>query len=183
MEFGNVTLVGMDKDDLQAMYKYYYRPNPTDGLTEVWMLPEDVVLNTRRAWTPSTTTIDGYSSTLGAPTGPHIAPANSATCLQERPGDCAPRSTQVLTPWFFRLDFGATKRFVIKGRMNFEVRFDLLNLFDNINFNAVVPSNTTTDSNYWGAAANFKVLSAYTDPNNTYDPGGRIGQLMFRFNW
>jgi hypothetical protein len=27
------------------------------------------------------------------------------------------------------------------------------------------------------------VTSAYTDASNTYDPGGRIGQLMFRFNW
>ena len=24
---------------------------------------------------------------------------------------------------------------------------------------------------------------AYRDPSNTYDPGGRIGQLMFRINW
>jgi hypothetical protein len=184
VDFGNVTLVGMDKAELKAMYKPYYRPNPTTGLTEVWMMPEDVVLNTRRAWSTSPTTIDGYSTTLGgAPTGQYIAPANSATCLQERPGDCAPRNTQILAPWFFRLDFGATKRFAIKGRMNFEVRFDLLNLFANINFDAGVPSFTTTDVNYWAAAANFKVTTAYTDPSNTYDPGGRVGQLMFRFNW
>jgi len=182
-DFGNVLLVGMTEKDLQDMYKYYYRPNPTTGLTEVWMMPEDVVLNTQRAWSTSTTTLNGYSATLGAPTGRYIAPPNSASCLQERPGDCAPRSIQILAPWFFRLDFGMTKRFAIKGRMNFEVRFDMLNLFDNINFNPVVPSLTTTSSAYWGAANNFRVTSAYTDASNTYDPGGRIGQLMFRFNW
>ncbi len=59
--------------------------------------------------------------------------------------------------------------------MNFEVRFDLLNLFDNINFNPV--------ANPGSGATIFKVTSAYTDASNTYDPGGRIGQLMFRFNW
>jgi hypothetical protein len=158
------------------MYKYYQRPNATTGLTEIWMLPEDVILNTRRAFTTSSTTVDGYGTTLGgAPTGKYFAPANSATCIQERPGDCAPRSLQLLAPWFFRLDFGMTKRFAIYNRMNFEIRFDLLNLLDNINFNPV--------SNPGSGATIFKVTSAYTDASNTYDPGGRIGQLMFRFNW
>jgi hypothetical protein len=147
------------------------------------MMPEDVVLNTQRAWSTSTTTLNGYSATLGAPTGRYVAPPNSSACLQERPGDCAPRSIQFLAPWFFRLDFGMTKRFTIKGRTNFEIRFDMLNLLDNINFNPVVPSLTTTSSAYFGAANNFRVTSAYTDASNTYDPGGRIGQLMIRFNW
>jgi hypothetical protein len=182
-DFGNVRLVGMSEEEFQSLYKYYYRPNPTTGLTEVWMMPEDVVLNTQRAWSTSTTTLNGYSATLGAPTGRYIAPPNSSACLQERPGDCAPRSLQFLAPWFFRLDFGMTKRFTIKGRTNVEIRFDMLNLLDNINFNPVVPSLTTTSSAYFGAANNFRVTSAYTDASNTYDPGGRIGQLMIRFNW
>ena len=29
----------------------------------------------------------------------------------------------------------------------------------------------------------FRTTAAYQDPSNTYDPGGRIGQLMIRFNW
>jgi hypothetical protein len=174
-DFGNVRLIGMTQSDLQDMYKYYYRPNATTGLTEVWMLPEDVVLNTRRAYTTSTTTLDGYSTTLGVPTGRYIAPANSAACLQEIPGDCAPRSTQVLAPWSFRLDIGTTKRFAIHNRMNFEIRFDLLNVLDNINFSPV--------STPGSGATIFRTQSAYTDASNTYDPGGRIGQLMFRFNW
>ncbi len=174
-DFGNVKLVGMTKSELQAMYKYYYRPNPTTGLTEVWMLPEDVILNTRRAYSSSTTAVSGYSSSLGVPEGKYIAPANSDGCVQERPGDCAPRSVQILAPWFFRLDFGVTKRVKLHGRMNFEVRFDMLNLFDNINFNPVSTPGSGTSI--------FKVTSAYTDASNTYDPGGRIGQLMFRFNW
>jgi len=175
-DFGNVRLIGMTEKELSKMYKYYERPNATTGLTEIWMLPEDVILNTRRAFTTSSTTVDGYGTTLGgAPTGKYFAPANSATCIQERPGDCAPRSLQLLAPWFFRLDFGMTKRFTIHNRMNFEVRFDLLNLLDNVNFNPV--------ANPGSGATIFKVTSAYTDASNTYDPGGRIGQLMFRFNW
>ena len=68
-----------------------------------------------------------------------------------------------------------TKQFPIKGRSNFEVRFDVLNVFDNINFNPVANPGT--------GATIFQMTSAYTDPSNTYDPGGRLGQIMFRINW
>ena len=139
------------------------------------MLPDDVILNTRRAFSTINTTLDGYSTSLGAPTGRYIAPANSADCVQVRAGDCAPRSLMVLAPWFKRFDVGATKRFEIHGSTNLEVRFDVLNVFDTPNFNPV--------SNPGSGASIFRVTSAYTDASNTYDPGGRIGQLMFRFNW
>jgi hypothetical protein len=29
----------------------------------------------------------------------------------------------------------------------------------------------------------FQVGSAYQDASNTYDPGGRLGQIMIRINW
>ena len=55
------------------------------------------------------------------------------------------------------------------------MRFDVLNVFDTPNFNPV--------SNPGTGATIFRTTSAYTDASNTYDPGGRIGQLMFRFTW
>ena len=174
INFGNVRLVGMTVDELTDMYKFYQRTNASTGRTEVWMLPEDVILNTRRAFSVSNTTADGYSS-LGAPQGRYIAPANSADCLQIVAGDCAPRTTLIRAPWFTRIDIGVTKRFALKGSMNIEVRGDVLNLFDNINFNPVANPGT--------GATIFQVTSAYTDASNTYDPGGRLGQLMIRFNW
>jgi hypothetical protein len=175
MNFGNVRLVGMTVDELTDMYKFYRRTNASTGRTEVWMLPEDVILNTRRAFSVSNTTADGYSTSLGAPTGRYIAPANSASCIQVVAGDCAPRTTLIRAPWFTRIDIGVTKRFNLKGSMNIEVRGDVLNLFDNINFNPVANPGT--------GATIFQVTSAYTDASNTYDPGGRLGQLMIRFNW
>jgi len=175
LNFGNVRLVGMDIDELTAMYKFYRRPNPTTGRTEIWMLPEDVILNTRRAYSVSGSTADGYSTSLGAPTGKYIAPANTASCIQIKAGDCAPRSVLVRAPWFTRFDIGMTKRFNLRGSMNIEIRGDVLNLFDNINFDPA--------ANPGSGATIFQVTSAYTDPSNTYDPGGRLGQLMIRFNW
>jgi hypothetical protein len=175
LDFGNVRLVGMSVDELTDMYKFYKRTNATTGRTEIWMLPEDVILNTRRAYSISNSTADGYSASLGAPTGRYIAPANTGTCIQMVAGDCAPRTVIVRAPWFTRFDIGMTKRFNLKGNMNIEVRGDVLNVFDNINFNPV--------ANPGSGATIFQVTSAYTDASNTYDPGGRLGQLMIRFNW
>ena len=59
--------------------------------------------------------------------------------------------------------------------MNFELRFDVLNVFDNINFTPVANPGT--------AATIFQVTAAYTDASNTFDPGGRLGQMVFRINW
>ena len=57
----------------------------------------------------------------------------------------------------------------------------MLNVFDTPNFTPVGGAGTNTAAGT--AATIFRATSAYTDASNTYDPGGRIGQLMFRFNW
>jgi hypothetical protein len=180
MDLGNVRLVGMSLKDLRDMYKYYFKPasGTVSGIAEIWMLPDDVILNTRRAFSQSTTTADGYASAtggLGIPSGRYIAPANTAACIQVRPGDCAPRSTVVFAPWTSRFDIAAIKRINVWRRINVELRADVLNVFDKPNFYPV--------ANPGSGATIFKVTSAYTDASNTYDPGGRIGQLMIRINW
>jgi hypothetical protein len=145
------------------------------------MLPDDVILNTRRAFSVSSTTANGYSESLGAPQGRYIAPANSASCIQVQAGDCAPRTLLLRAPFFTRVDLGVTKQFPIHGRTNFEVRLDVLNLFDNVNFD---PVGTTGTNQAAGTRADiFQTSTAYTDPSNTYDPGGRLGQIMLRINW
>jgi hypothetical protein len=174
VNFGNVRLVGMTADDLQKMYKFDIRINPANGLQTPYMLPDDVITNTRRAFNTSPTSATGYSD-LGVPEGRYFAPANSASCIQLKSGDCAPRTLLIRAPWFTRVDIGVTKRFPIVGRTNAEVRFDLLNLFDNINFDP--------EANPGSGSTIFQVGSAYRDPNNNFDPGGRLGQVSFRFNW
>jgi hypothetical protein len=175
-DFGQVRLVGMTQDDLQAMYKHEIRTDPSSGLPLVYMLPDDVILNTRRAFTVDPSSPTGYSS-LGVPEGRYIAPASHEGCIELRDGggDCAPRTLILRAPWFTRFDVGVTKKFPFKGRTNFEVRLDVLNVFNNINFDAI--DEPGSDANI------FTTTGFYDDPSNTYDPGGRIGQLMFRFNW
>jgi hypothetical protein len=175
VDFGNVRLVGMTPKDVQKLYKHDIRIDPATGLRTVFTMPEDVILNTRRAFSVSTTTLDGYSTALGKPEGRYFAPANSADCIQLKAGDCAPRTLLVRAPFFSRFDIGVTKKFPIHGNVNFELRADVLNVFDNVNFN---------QSNSPGTGLGiFQVTSAYSDLNNVFDPGGRLGQLVFRLNW
>jgi hypothetical protein len=174
VNFGNVRLVGMSPKDVQKMYKFDIRNNPANDLRTPYMMPDDVILNTRRAFNTSPTSPTGYSD-LGVPEGRYFAPANSADCIQLKAGDCAPRTLLIRAPFFTRVDIGVTKRFPIVGRTNAEVRFDLLNLFDNVNFDPV--------ANPGNAATIFQTGAAYRDPNNNFDPGGRLGQISFRLNW
>ncbi|HYE87625.1 MAG TPA: hypothetical protein VEA16_14785, partial [Vicinamibacterales bacterium] len=176
-DFGNVRLVGMTKEDVQKLYKWDVRVDPATGLRTVYTMPDDVILNTRRAFSTSSTSLSGYSD-LGVPEGRYFAPPNSADCIQLKAGDCAPRHLVLRAPFFTRFDIGVTKRIPLAGRVNFELRADVLNVFDNINF-------TVTDaSRQAGTAATiFQTNAAFSDLNNSFDPGGRIGQLVFRLNW
>jgi Carboxypeptidase regulatory-like domain/TonB dependent receptor-like, beta-barrel len=180
-DLGNVRLVGMTQDELQSAYKIYRKANASTGIDEITFLPDDIIQNTRAAFSTSNTTATGYSLSLGAPTGRYLAPANSADCIQVRAGDCAPRTLLLLSPWFKRVDFGVAKKVGIGGPRNVEVRFDMLNIFDTPNYTIAGSRDQNTAA---GTSANiFRTTSAYTDPSNTYDPGGRIGQLSVRLNW
>jgi hypothetical protein len=175
--FGNVRLVGMTLKEAQKLYKWDVRVDPATGLRTVYAMPDDVILNTRRAFSGSTTSPTGYSD-LGVPQGRYFAPANSADCMQLKAGDCAPRTVMLRAPFFTRFDIGVTKKFPIQGRTNFELRADILNVFDNINFNVIDASRTPGPG-----AGIFQTSTAYTDLSNTFDPGGRLGMLVFRVNW
>jgi carboxypeptidase family protein len=170
----NVRLVGMSVDELTKEYHFRIGTDPTTGLTVVSMLPEDIILNTRRAFSTSTTSATGYSD-LGVPEGRYIAPANSADCIELKNGDCAPGTLLVRAPIFTRFDMGLGKRFPLGGSANFEFRVDVLNVFNNINFDPAATAGP--------GATIFQTTSAYTDNNNTFDPGGRLGMLVFRVNW
>ncbi len=175
--FGNVRLVGMTLRDAQKLYKWEARRDPQTGEIRVFAFPDDVILNTRRAYSVSTTNLNGYSD-LGAPVGRYFAPANTADCIQLKAGDCAPPTTILLAPWFTRFDIGLTKRVRLGGGKSLEFRADVLNVFNNVNF-TVEDANRTP-----GAGATiFQATQAYRDLDNTYDPGGRLGQLAIRFNW
>jgi hypothetical protein len=175
LDFGNVRLVGMTAEDLQKEYFFRITDDPINaGRQIVKILPDDIILNTRRAFNVSATSATGYSD-LGVPQDRYIAPANGSSCIQLKAGDCAPRSLLIRAPWFTRVDISLAKKFQAQRRLNFELKLDVINVLNNIGFSpAANPGSGETI---------FQVTSAYQDINNTFDPGGRLGQIAWRINW
>jgi hypothetical protein len=184
LDFGNVRLMGMSGKDLRKAIKYRIEPrtvNPDGSVTptKVYNLPQDIIDNTVKAFSIG---VLGY--TAGEPTGRYFAPANSPTCIQLFRGDCAPKDVFIVAPLYTRFDFSAKKRITTGGRTNFVVEVDVLNLFNAIDFNPTGPgANNNIGTFNFSNADTYRVTSSYSDVNGTFDPGSRVGQLVFRFNW
>ena len=173
-DFGNTRLVGMTMKDLREAFNLRF----DDSKGIAYILPQDIIDNTIRAFNVSATSATGYSD-RGAPTGRYLAPANGPNCIQAFSGQCAPQNLFVTGPKFVRFDLSLKKQIRISERYNFEMRAEFLNAFNNINFFNPSTTATTTFSN-----ANFmQVTEAYRDPSNTNDPGGRLVQIVARFNF
>jgi Carboxypeptidase regulatory-like domain len=183
---GNVQLVGMTADELQEAVDARKLPNRT-----VTFLPEDIILNTRRAFSVSATGA-GFGA-LGAPTGRYIAPANSNGCLQAFYGQCGFANLILEGPRFVRSDMSLVKKIHFSERTNMEFRLEVLNVFNNINFlvggTAAVDDGKLTATNLalqtpnYSGAAFGTITAAYQDISTTNDPGGRPVQFVFRFNF
>jgi hypothetical protein len=174
VDIGDLKLVNMTLKDVQKMYHYY---RASDGF--YYMLPQDVIDNSVKAATLGTTSVDGFSTTIGPPDpkSPHFEVPDSVNCIDLNNGDCGtPRQQFITAPVFTRFDMSLKKTFPLGGRRNFQMQVDVLNMFNAIDFNANTTFLSSTKSNY-------RVTSAYQDIVNTFDPGGRLAQLIFRVNW
>jgi len=84
--FGNVQLVGMTVKELQHEIGVRKGPNV------VTYLPDDIILNTQRAFNIDVTNTanNGYGTTFGTggPSGRFLAPAGYGNCLQRNVGEC-----------------------------------------------------------------------------------------------
>ena len=172
LDFGNVRIVGMTKEEFQESFKLRF----DNAGRQVFMLPQDIIDNTVKAFSVSATSASGYGSD-GAPEGRYLAPANGPDCIELSQtnalngfGDCGVNNLVVRGPKLVRFDLSAVKRTPIKGRVNFEFRAELLNAFNTPWFTPV----TGADNNSYSDPAEFRVI----DTN-----GGREVQLVWRINW
>jgi hypothetical protein len=168
-------LVGMTQDELQKEFKIRITRDAVTGTTTVVSMPADIIENTRRAYSSDATTANGYSAALGAPTGRYIRPSSDANCIAIYRGDCNAPDINLNGPLFTRVDLRIKKLFPFLSRGSIELNLEMLNAFNNINFNHTVTPGDGADV--------FRVTSAYTDINTSGDPGGRIGQIVWRINW
>jgi hypothetical protein len=172
LSIDNATLVGMSLDELQREYKIRI-----DADKVVRMMPDDIILNTQRAFSTNATSVTGYSG-LGVPEGRYLAPASSPGCVRVHPGDCGePQNIFLTAPLFTRFDLSLKKQFPLGGRRSFDLVFDVNNVFNNINFTPVFSNNNLNSTTV------FQTNAHYTDISQSYDPGGRLGQIIVRVNW
>ncbi|HEY9502012.1 MAG TPA: hypothetical protein VIR01_10345, partial [Pyrinomonadaceae bacterium] len=194
---GNVQVIGMDVKELQKAVGVYRDP---DGF--IYVLPKDIRDNTVRAFNSgfnvtqpanaASIVTNGFTS--GAPTERFIAPAGYGNCAQSfgyipsltTPtvgGGCGFANLVLKGPAFFRSDLSLVKKVKFNERMNLELRGEFLNAFNNINF---LVGSAGNDLNTLGnfTSSNFgRMTAAYQDLSTTNDPGGRLVQLVVRFNF
>jgi len=173
---GNFQLVGMTAKDLQKAVGVYRDP---DGF--VYLLPKDIRDNTVKAFNIALTAT-GPSYTQGAPTGRYIAPPGLG-CLQRFIGDCGFSNLILHGPGFFRSDLSIAKRIRFTESANLELRLEMLNAFNNINFQPGAAANDINTLGSLTSAAFGRMTAAYQDLSTTSDPGGRVGQIVVRINF
>jgi hypothetical protein len=137
VDFGNVRMVGFNEKDLRRMFKLRINENQ-----RVFMLPQDVIDNTVRAFNTSPTSITGYGG-LGAPEGRYFAPAMGPGCLETISasyGECGTRTLSVRGPLLKEADISVMKAVPIVGRVRAEFRAEMMNAFNWVNFVPVAPT-------------------------------------------
>ncbi len=163
---GNVRLVGMSERDVQKMFTLRFDATGR----QVYMLPQDVIDNTIRAFSVSATSPTGYAG--DAPAGRYFAPANGPDCIETSPtdfGTCGIRELVVSGPMFQQHDIRIAKRTTLVGRTNLEFAAQLLNAFNHPNFAPVGGLGNQID--------NYQVTDLLGQDV------ARTIQLEIRFNW
>jgi len=189
----------MDQKQLQKAVGVYRDP---DGF--IYVLPKDIRDNTVKAFNlgivtrqttgqPSTVSVE---YTNGAPSGQFIAPPGYSNCASSTGyipslgttaanvgGGCGFANLVLKGPAFFRSDLSIVKKIKFTENTNLELRGEFLNAFNNINF---LVGSAGNDLNTVGSftSSNFgRMTNAYQDLSTTNDPGGRLVQLVVRFNF
>ncbi len=178
INFGNVTLVNMDRGQLQKMIEIHKNP------TTVTWLPDDVITNTIRAFSISPTSATGYSGTPPDLTKPFIAPAGFGNCQARFNGECGINNLVVYGPRFTRIDASLIKKFTFTENTNLEFRVEALNVINNQNFKVgSFAADTVSLAGTFASPTFGQTTVAYQDTSTTTDPGGRVIQFVLRFNF
>jgi hypothetical protein len=166
----------------------------------IYMLPQDVVDNTIKAFSVSATSPTGYGA-LGAPSGRYLAPANGPECIELTDpnmlrvggavqfgsnfgaGQCGEGSLVVNGPMYWTTDLSLVKKIRLKGDMAIDFRAELLNAFNKANFVPVTGGGNPVGFDGRGGTA----AGGYTSPGSylvtTTNDNPRVAQLVARFSW
>ena len=181
ISFGNVQLVGITARQLEKEIRTRKGPNV------VTYLPDDIILNTQRAFDISVLGVGGYGTTYGGggtPIGRFIAPVGFGNCQSQFSGNCGFQNLIVHGPAFRNFDMAVVKKIGLGERRNIELRTTILDVFNSPSFRVGGWAADTVSITPGGATfGQLGAGSAYQDLSTTNNPGGRIIDLMIRFNF
>ena len=168
LNFGNVRVEGMTIDELQKAFEI--RIDPATKI--VYTLPQDIIDNTIKAFSTSATA-SGYGA-LGPPTGRYLAPANGPDCIQ-----AGARRLRAARRLRRRADLHA-----VRSQRASASRSRQGQLRSGGGHHERVQRDQLQCRGEAGSGATInQVTQSYQDPNVTFDPGGRLMQLVFRINF
>lgn len=153
-----IVLTGLDRNQLQSQMGIY-KTTPATPPGQVFWWPQSLLASN------------------GTSNQSFVAPCKSAGVLCGR--------TFITGPRFFRSDISLAKHTKITERVSTEIRAELLNAFNNINFlyGASATSANGSRSITSTSTSVGRIFDAYQDISTTDDPGGRIIQMVFRINF
>jgi hypothetical protein len=180
IDLGDVRLVGMTPGDVQKMFQTRMVSDPNNQYrTLVYMLPQDVVDNTIRAFSVNAS---GY--TQGTPSGRYFAPPNGPDCIESAQssttntltgfGDCGVRSLLVTGPKVVRFDMNLVKRIPVAHSVNLEFQWQVFNVFNSLNLNPISGIGSSTQDSFQ--------LNSLSSGNFAVDQA-RTMQFAFRVTW
>jgi hypothetical protein len=188
IDFGNLRLVGMSRKELADAFKLRF----DDAGEVIYMLPDDIIQNTVKAFSVSVTDPSGYAN--GVPTGRYLAPANGPDCIEiatnilgasaltgaapnhSGAGVCGTQSLIVTGPRQVRFDMSLAKAVPIVGRVRALFRVEMLNAFNHPWFTPVNANNAANTQRVYDNADNFRVRAVGENSS-------RIIQLVARVTW
>jgi hypothetical protein len=163
-----------------------------DAGRAIYMLPDDIIQNTVKAFSVSVTDPSGYAN--GAPSGRYLAPANGPDCIEiatnilgatalnaaaanhTGAGVCGTQSLIVTGPRQVRADIALVKAVPLAGRVRAFFRVEMLNAFNHPWFTPVNANNSANTQRVYDNADNFRVRAVG-------DNSSRIIQLVARVTW
>ena len=161
----DTVLVGMTLDEARkALKEVRVTTDPVSGAPRVYNFPDDIRLNTQRAYNYDETLPNFYAPGT-EPTGRYFAPAGGPSCNFLQPGDCGVPELQFLGRWFGEFDFKINKMVPV-GKTRVEVAAEV--------FNALKAKNFPVSLNPGGGDI-FRIT--------TTTSGARTAQVVFRVSW
>jgi hypothetical protein len=157
-----VVLIGLTQGDLQRAMKITGVSSSNHNL---FYLPQDLI----------TGSLQAFGLVPGTPSGPFISPPLTPGVLGQR--------IFLYGPHFQRWDISLVKKTMITEKTNLELRVEFLNTFNSSNIMLGSPASDLSGIAVNSQAGFGQTGFAYQDLSTTNDPGGRMIQLVARFNF